>query len=82
MNRIIQLDPALVTGAPGGAVLFVDGVQTGQVAQANRPQVLVVAPGTHVVEVKIEDTVVYRENTYIGPGEQNTIRVLSGASRN
>jgi hypothetical protein len=71
----------IVTGVPAGTLLFVDGVQTGQVQEAgNRTRVLEVAPGTHTVEVKMGDTVVYRESTSVAPGEKRVITVLSGNS--
>lgn len=73
----------IVTGAPAGSVVFVDGVQAGQTAEANnRPQVLDVAPGTHTLEVRIGDTVAYREDTYVVQGEKRVVTVLSGTSRN
>ena len=73
----------IVTGAPAGSLLFIDGAQTGQPTVANnRPQVLDVQPGTHVLEVRTGDTVAYRETTYVGPGDKRVITVLSGANRN
>ena len=73
----------IVTGAPAGSILFLDGVQAGQAAEgSNRPQVLEVAPGTHTLEVKMGDTVSYRENTYVAQGDKRVVTVLSGASRN
>jgi hypothetical protein len=68
----------IVTGAPAGSVLFVDGIQTGQPSEANRPQVLDVSPGTHILEVKTGDTVAYRENTYVAQGDKRVVTVLSG----
>jgi hypothetical protein len=47
--------------------------------EARKPQVLDVTPGTHVVEVKVGDTVTYRENAYVAAGEKRLIQVLSGA---
>lgn len=75
--------PALiVTGAPAGSALFIDGVQNGETATANdKPQVLTVAAGEHIVEVRMGSTVVYREQTYVGSGERRVIKVLSGSSR-
>jgi hypothetical protein len=71
-----------VTGAPMGSLVFVDGVQTGQVAAQNdHSQVLNVAAGAHKVEIHLGDTVVYREDTYVGPGERRVVIVLSGSSR-
>lgn len=72
----------IVTGAPSGATLLLDGVQAGQVAEANdRTQVLPVTSGTHVLEVKVGDSITYRENAYVAPGEKHVIRVLTGFSR-
>jgi hypothetical protein len=69
----------IVTGAPVGSQVFVDGVQAGQAKEvANRPQEVEVAPGAHVLEVRVGDTVAYRENTYVTQGEKRVISVLSG----
>ncbi len=69
----------IVTGAPAGSVLFIDGVQVGQPTQAsNRTQILRVAAGTHVLEVKVGESVTYRENTYVDTGDKRVITVLSG----
>ena len=72
----------IVTGAPAGSIVFVDGLQTGQPTATNdHPQVLNVAAGGHKVEIHVGDTVVYREDTYVGLGERRIVRVLSGLSR-
>ncbi len=72
----------IVTGVPAGSHLFIDGLQTGQAEQdGNRTRVLAVAPGAHTVEVKMGDTVAYRENTYVEAGQKRIITVLSGANR-
>jgi hypothetical protein len=73
----------VVVGAPVGSTVFVDGVQAGQAKEvAKQPQEVEVAPGTHVVEVRVGDTVAYRENTYVTRGEKHVISVLSGTGRN
>jgi hypothetical protein len=73
----------IVTGAPVGSQVFVDGVQAGQAKEvANRPQEVEVTPGAHTLEVRVGDTVAYRENTYVTPGEKRIIAVLSGTGRN
>jgi len=69
----------VVTGAPAGALLFVDGAAAGQEVEARKPQILEVTPGTHVVEVRLGDTVAFRENTYVAVGEKRLVQVLSGA---
>ncbi len=76
-------DPAelIVTGAPAGAVLLIDGAPAGHAAQTDdRTQVLKVAPGTHLVEVKVGESITYRESTYVALGEKRVVRVLSGFS--
>ena len=71
-----------MTGAPVGSLVFVDGSQAGQAAARNdHSQVLDVAAGAHMVEIHVGDTVVYRENTYVGLGERRVVIVLSGSSR-
>jgi hypothetical protein len=72
----------IVTGAPVGSLVFVDGLQIGEAAAHNdQSQVLNVAAGTHKVEIHMGDTVVYREDTYVGLGERRVVIVLSGLSR-
>lgn len=72
----------IVTGAPAGSIVFVDGLQIGQATALNdHPRVLDVAAGDHLVEIHFGDAIVYRENTYVGPSERRTVRVLSGLSR-
>ena len=72
----------IVTGAPAGSTVFIDGVQAGQATVRNdHPQVLDVTAGDHKVEIHLGDSVVYREDTYVGPGEHRMVRVLSGFAR-
>jgi hypothetical protein len=72
----------IVNGAPGGSVVFIDGRQTGPPDSADdRPQVINVAAGDHNVEIHVGDKVVYREDTYVGPGERRVVTVLSGLAR-
>lgn len=79
-NRPPAPPPELVvTGVPAGSTLFVDGVQvSGPSDGNNRTRVIDVAPGNHTLEVRMGDTVAYRETTYAGPGDQRVITVLSG----
>jgi hypothetical protein len=72
----------IVTGAPQGSVLFIDGVQAGPAKEAGlQSQVVDVTPGTHILEVKVGDAVVYREDSDIDAGKKRVITVLSGTSR-
>jgi hypothetical protein len=72
----------IVTGAPVGSLVFVDGVQTGQPTATNdHPQILIVAAGAHKVEIHMGDAVVYREDTYVSLSEHRVVVVLSGLIR-
>ena len=43
----------IVTGVPAGSIVFIDNVQNGQAAElSDKPQVLTVAAGEHIVEVR------------------------------
>jgi hypothetical protein len=76
------LPELVVTGAPAGSAVFIDDVQSGQVAEANgKPQVLRVPAGMHVVEVRVGSTVIYREQTYVNTGDNPVINVRSGIHR-
>ena len=73
----------VVTGVPAGSTLFVDGVQADQPSDgSNRTRVLEVSSGMHTLEVRMGDTVAYREQAYVGAGDRRVITVLSGNSRN
>lgn len=77
-------DPSeiIVTGAPRGSLVFIDGSQVGEAAaHDDQSQVLDVTPGTHKVEIRANDRVVYREDTYVGAGDRRLVTVLSGISR-
>jgi hypothetical protein len=72
----------IVTGAPGGSIIIVDGQQAGQAtAASDHPQVLYVAAGVHKVEIQVGDKVVYREETYVALSEHHVVTVLSGLTR-
>jgi hypothetical protein len=72
----------VVTGAPAGSIVLIYDVQNGELAKFNdKPQVLNVSAGAHVVEVRAGTRVIYREQTYVGSGEKRFIRVLSGFNR-
>jgi hypothetical protein len=73
----------IVTGIAPGAYVYIDGVQAGDAQEkGTRSRIIDVAPGTHVVEVKMGDTVTYHETAYAGPGDKRYVTVLSGNSRN
>jgi hypothetical protein len=73
----------IVTGAPANSVLLVDGVPKDEVAETGRrPHVLTVEPGSHTLEVKRNDKVVYREDVDVSLGEKRVVTVLSGTGGN
>jgi hypothetical protein len=72
----------VITGAPVGSLVFVDGSQVGQaVVHNDQSEILKVAPGAHKVEIHLNDAIVYREETYAGPGDHRVVTVLSGLAR-
>jgi len=66
----------LLQGAPKGAVLFLDGRSMGSAeAYAGDPGVLRVEPGTHVLEVRLGETLLMSQKVFLGGGEQRTLVV-------
>jgi len=83
-KRQVLPDPTelIVTGAPAESIIRVDGSQVGQATTAaDHAQVLDVSAGSHTVEVRMGDKVVYREEVDVGAGERRVITVLSGRTR-
>jgi hypothetical protein len=73
----------IVTGIAPGAFVYVDGVQVGDAQEKSyRSRIIDVAPGDHVVEIKMGDIVTYHETAYAGPGDKRYVTVLSGNTRN
>ena len=72
----------VVTGAPAGAQLYVDGAVSGEpVPRNDHPEELTVTPGEHLFEVHVGNAVVYREQLVASPGEHHVVTVLSGLPR-
>ena len=72
----------IVTDAPVGSILFVDGGQRDEAPTIDvHPQVLQVAPGDHKVEIHLGDPIIYREDTTVALGESRVVTVLSGFNR-
>jgi hypothetical protein len=76
------LPPTLiVTGAPSGSLLFVDGLEMGSAAQYDgNPKVLAVLEGTHQVEVRLGTSVVHRERAFLSSGQSHTVTVTGTVS--
>jgi uncharacterized lipoprotein YajG len=71
----------MVTGAPSGAVLFVDGLDMGSAAQYDgNIKVLAVLEGTHQVEVRLGSNVVYREKAFVSSGQSHNVAVAAAVS--
>jgi hypothetical protein len=71
----------LLTGAPDGAVLFLDGRQVGPAsAYGGQPGVLLVEPGTHIVEIRVGDRLLLSRKVFFGGGEQRRLD-LSGETK-
>lgn len=69
----------IVTGAPAGSVVVIDGVAVGQPTAGNaRSQTLDVSAGAHKVEIRVGDRIVYREDAYVAFGERSVVIVKSG----
>ena len=72
----------IVTGAPVNSTVLIDGSPIGQSASLNdHPQTFDVAPGDHKVEIRVGDSIVYREQLYVAPSEHRIVRVLSGLTQ-
>jgi len=75
--RTTDSRPSLaIEGAPSGSRLFVDGNTIGDARAYNgRPAVLLVEPGTHLVEVQDSSgRVVFRQTVFV-ESETKTIQV-------
>ena len=79
--RTVDARPRLlVQGAPMGAVLFVDGRPMGEAsAYAGSPGVLLLEPGTHVVEIRAGQTLLLSQKVFLGGGEQRTLTMPAAA---
>ena len=72
----------IVSGAPDGSTLFVDGLQIGPATQYDGdPNVLTVLEGTHTVEIRKDGGVVFSGKTFVGAGETHTVQVVGGAAK-
>lgn len=77
VTRVVDDRPRiLLQGAPEGAVLFLDGRSMGSAAAyAGSPGVLLVEPGTHLLEVRLGETLLMSQKVFLGGGEQRTLVV-------
>ncbi|MDB6083785.1 MAG: hypothetical protein JWN43_1666 [Gammaproteobacteria bacterium] len=72
----------MVKGAPAGSILFVDGLAMGSAPQFDgNPKTLAVLEGTHLLEVRLGSSVVYKEKAFASSGESHTVTVSQGAAQ-
>ena len=65
-----------VAGAPAGAVLFVDGKAMGEARRfKGDPEVLQVAVGTHLVEIRQGDQLLLSQKLFFGGTEVRTLQL-------
>jgi hypothetical protein len=75
-TRAVNEPPLLVvSGAPEGATLFVDGIAFGAVEKYDAETPVEVLPGAHVVEIRQGGQILHREEIYAGTGSTVTISV-------
>lgn len=65
--RTVDDRPTLAfKGAPAGAILYIDGLNMGPVAQYDgESMVLTVEPGTHTVKVTVNNTAIYEQRVFV-----------------
>lgn len=72
----------LVKDAPKGALLFIDGNSKGQADSYNGdPAILLMESGTHLIEVKAGERLLFSQRIFFGGGEIRTIVVQSEVMR-
>lgn len=62
-------------GAPEGSQVFLDGIAMGPADEFDGRKVLLVEPGTHVVEVRRNGGVLLSESVFLGEGATRTFVV-------
>jgi hypothetical protein len=68
-----------VVGAPGDAILYIDRIEMGPSGKFDgQPNVLVLEPGTHHVEIRQGTRVLHTENVFLGEGTRRAIKVSGG----
>lgn len=65
--RTVDDRPTLAfKGAPGDALLYIDGLNMGNAGQYNgEPNVLTIEPGTHTVRVTVNNEVIYEQRIFV-----------------
>jgi hypothetical protein len=63
-----------ITGAHQDAILYIDGISMGPAVQYNgQPNVLIIEPGTHKIEIKNNNAVIYQQTIFVESELKNII---------
>ena len=62
-----------VTGAPEGAILYVDGVEFGLASRFTASTPVEVIPGVHLIEIRLGTSVLHSEKIYSGTGTTTSV---------
>jgi hypothetical protein len=66
----------VILSAPPGAVLFLDSKAVGEAHRFDgKPEVLQVEVGTHLVEIRLNGTVIWSQKVFLGSSELRTIQL-------
>lgn len=81
-TRTVDDRPSLsFVNAPPDAVLHVDGLEMGPANKYNGdPNILLLEPGTHHVEIRHEDKVLRSLDVFLGEGTRREISLSEGNS--
>jgi len=63
-----------ITDAPKGSVLFVDGISMGIANKFDgHPNILNIEPGTHKIEIKNDNGVIYQQTIFVESELKNIV---------
>lgn len=73
--KTVDTRPSIsITGAPKGSLLFVDGISMGDAEQYDgHPNILTIEPGTHRIEVKSNDNLIYQQIIFVESELKNIV---------
>ena len=70
-----------IAGAPADAILYVDGLEMGPASKFDgQPNVLILDPGTHRVEIRRGTRTLHSGVVFLGEGVKRQIIVPAGAT--
>ena len=75
--KTVDTRPSIsITGAPEGALLYVDGLNMGSAVQydgLHNHNVLMIEPGTHKIEIKNNGALIYQQTIFVESELKNII---------